>query len=186
MRALAAILVLCVLAGGCAARQRSTAESAPTGVTSAPIAGTAGEQLAGDSAPSTVTVHAGPDEQPPADNKKVAHTDDAGMTPADVVLALRRAMDSRDWKAAYSLYGGAQMTQVEAARQWAGDQVSVSDFKVREERTQRPDLAWVRVTYVARSASSVTSGTTVFDEPGVWWAIEKTGGLWKVRWMPTQ
>ncbi|PKQ29311.1 MAG: hypothetical protein CVT60_06050 [Actinobacteria bacterium HGW-Actinobacteria-10] len=114
-------------------------------------------------------------------------TDDAGRTPDEAVITLIQALDSGDWRTAYSLYATPSVDYEIAKREWAEAQERHESFDVQETMVLDQTQARVRVTYVVSTIPPEGERYTVtVSDPGEWWPLHKVGGLWKVQWLPRQ
>jgi len=120
----------------------------------------------------------------PQDDPSLSRVDAAGNTPEEVLLAYVRAVNSSDAKTAYSLHARGEGDLATGTPEWTEAPQPYEDFVIHEIRVTAADRALARVTYSTQGFSALSSETSltpvVVSEPGEWWVIEKSDGLWKV------
>lgn len=162
MRILCTIALACVvLIAGCASgRGANPATSAP------PAASKSDETSIGANVPT--------------DDSAVPRADASGRTPDEVLSEYVRAVNASDWKTARSLHATARTDATSATP--SDTPQPYEDFVVREVRVVEDDRALVRTTYSTKGVSALDGGLkpVVVAEPGEWWVMEKSDGLWRV------
>lgn len=168
MRIAIAALLTCLLLTGCTRSGGPTAPLAPARKPLASASSSIGADL-------------------PANDSSVSVTDRNGETPGEVLLLFIRAKNSSDWKGAYALYASpeADFEQFVAEAELTAERFD--EFEVREVRIVDGETALVRATYTAETTPPDGKAYAVeVGEPGRWWAMEMSDGLWRVRWRAVQ
>ena len=116
------------------------------------------------------------------DDPSLPRIDAAGSTPEDVLLAYVNAVNSSDWETAYSLHARGQDSSETVTTETSETPLPYEGFKVHEVRVMNADKAIVRVTYSTQGVSALDNSLkpVVVKEPGEWWVVEKSDGLWRV------
>ena len=123
----------------------------------------------------------------PADDPTLPHMDSAGRTPNEAQIELINALNSSDWKSAYSMYWDPGMDFELAVQEWEARQTHYDDFTVHEVRVIRPDTAILRVTFETQwTQPDGERDVVAITEPGEWWSISMEDGRWKTHWLPRQ
>ena len=136
----------------------------------------------GSQEPTTESVGTSIGATVPQDDPTLPRNDAAGSTPEEVLLAYIEAVNSSDRETAYALHARGQDDSRTVTHETSETPQPYNGFKVHEVRVIDADRAIIRVTYSTQGVSALDNSLkpVVVKEPGEWWVVEKSDGLWKV------
>lgn len=108
-------------------------------------------------------------------------SDTLGKTPKDVVSEYVRALEIKDWQAAYECQTMVPMTATEYAEAMERERDDCLDFSIESWQIRAENKARVIVTYRYRFENGTER--TFKHEP---WSVMRVDGMWKVKWLPRQ
>ncbi|HET6351491.1 MAG TPA: hypothetical protein VFG89_05110 [Coriobacteriia bacterium] len=110
-----------------------------------------------------------------------------GRTPADITKGLVEARNAHAWRDAYALYYKPELSLGEFVREADLASEHYAYFEVLETRMTSKTTAICRVVYnLAITPPQGARYEVRVGEPGEWWSLTKSKGVWRINWLPRQ